>query len=98
MIKLRNRCRDNNNNRAVHIKQELHEKLPIVEAHAVVDPRAVVIHIQDASVANAAVVATVRLPNIAHFAVPPSLRLVPHVETPIWWYNTWICHDAIVER
>jgi len=56
------------------------------------------VHVQNATVANAAVVASVRFPNIAHFAIPTPLRLVPHVETPIRWHDTRICHNAIVER
>jgi len=37
------------------------------------------------------------LPHIAHFAIPPAFGLVTHIETPIWWNNTWICRDAPIE-
>jgi hypothetical protein len=56
------------------------------------------IHVQNAPVANAAMVAPVRLPDVAHLAIPAPLRLIAHVEAPIWWYNAWIRHDAFVER
>jgi len=56
-----------------------------------------VIHVQDASVANAAMVSSVWLPNVAHLAISSSLRLITHVEAPIGRHHTWICHDALVE-
>jgi hypothetical protein len=56
-----------------------------------------VIHVQDASVANAAMVSSVWLPNVAHLAVSSSLCLIAHVEAPIGRHHTWICHDALVE-
>jgi len=56
------------------------------------------VHVEDTAVTNAAVVAPVRLPNIAHLAVPTPLCLVTHVESPIWWHNPRICHYRVVER
>jgi len=95
---LRKRGDDNDHHRAVHIEQELHEEFAVVEAHAVVDPWAMMIHVKNAPIADAAVVAPVRLPNIAHLAIPTPLGFISHVEAPIGWYNAWICHDAFVER
>lgn len=43
------------------IAEEKHEELVIVEADAIVDPRAVVVHLEHASRADAAVVRPVRL-------------------------------------
>jgi len=80
------------------IEQQLYEKLPVVEADTIVDPWAMVIHIKDAAVANTAVVCAVRLPHIAHLAVPPALCLIAHVKAPIRWYKTRIRHDALVDR
>jgi len=80
------------------IEQQLYEKLPVVEADTVVDPWAMVVHIEDAAVANTAVVCAVRLPYVAHLAVPSALCLVSHVKAPIRWYKTRIRHDALVER
>lgn len=81
----------------IHIRKKLNEELPVVEAHAVVDPRTVVIHVQDATVANTTVVCPVRLPDIAHFAVPSSLGLITHVEAPVWRHYARIGHDTLVK-
>eukprot|EP01139_Manchomonas_bermudensis_P024513 Amastigsp_a842849_40.p2 type:complete len:117 gc:universal Amastigsp_a842849_40:241-591(+) len=43
------------------VRNEQHEELVVPVAHAVVDPRAVVIHFQDADTADRAVVRAVRL-------------------------------------
>lgn len=44
----------------VRVEEEQHEELVVCEPDAVVDPRTVVVHLEDASVADAAVVAAVR--------------------------------------
>ena len=50
---------------------------------AIVDPGAVVIHVQDAAVARGAVMAPLRLKYVAHEAVPSPLVLrVAQVEPP----------------
>jgi hypothetical protein len=56
-----------------------------------------VIHVQDASVADTAMVSSVRFPNIAHLAISSSLGFIAHIESPIRWHNTWVCHNALVE-
>lgn len=55
------------------------------------------VHIEDTSVANAAMMHTVWLPDIAHFAISPPLGLIAHVESPIRRHKSRICHDALVE-
>lgn len=66
------------------VQQHVHEELVIVEADAICDPRAVVVHLQDAPVALRAVVAPVGLGLVAPLAnahateAPPLDGLVPH--------------------
>jgi len=55
------------------------------------------VHVENATVANTAMVRSIRLPHVAHFAITPPLGLITHVEAPIWRHNTWICHDALIE-
>mmetsp|Transcript_15947 Transcript_15947/g.47884 ORF Transcript_15947/g.47884 Transcript_15947/m.47884 type:complete len:206 (+) Transcript_15947:67-684(+) len=89
---------DDHNESEVHIAQQLDEELPVVEANAVVDPRAVVVHVQDAAIADAAMVGAVGLPDIAHLAVSSALGLVTHVEAPVGGHDARVGHDALVER
>jgi len=59
----------------------LEEVLPVVKADAVVDPGAVVVHVEGALAADAAVVGAVRLEGVAEQAVALALRvLVPDFE------------------
>mmetsp|Transcript_44548 Transcript_44548/g.128774 ORF Transcript_44548/g.128774 Transcript_44548/m.128774 type:complete len:269 (-) Transcript_44548:275-1081(-) len=89
---------DNDDHEAdIHVPQQLDEEFSVVEADAIVDPWAMVVHVQDATVANAAVMCAVRLPDITHLAIPPPLRFVPHVEAPIRWNYARVSHDALVE-
>jgi len=81
----------------VRIQEKLHEELAVVEADTIVDPWAMMVHIEDAAIANTTVVSPVWLPYVAHLAVPPPLRLVAHIEAPIGRNHTWICPDALVE-
>jgi hypothetical protein len=90
--------RENNYQQAaVHIQEELDEELSVVEANAIVDPWAMVVHVENATVADTTMMCSIRLPHIAHFAVSPSLCLVTHVEAPVGWYYAWICHNALIE-
>jgi hypothetical protein len=95
---LPSRCQRDNENATVNVKQKLEEELSIVEADTIIDPRTVVIHVEDASIAYATVVCAIRLPYVAHLAIPPSLRFIAHVKAPVWRYNSWICHNALIER
>ena len=47
------------------VDQELEEKFLVIEANAIVDPRAVVVHSGDASLANRAVMTLWRFHGIA---------------------------------
>jgi len=95
---LRNGCQHNDQQTSIDVKQQLDEELPVVEANTIVDPRAMMVHVEDAPVANAAVMHAVRLPDIAHLAISSTLGFVTHVEAPVRRYQTRICHDALVER
>lgn len=87
----------NNEQATVNIEQELYEKLPVVKADAIVDPRAMMVHVKYAAIADTAMVSAIWLPNIAHLAISPPLCFITHVEAPIRWHNTWVCHDALIE-
>lgn len=56
-----------------------------------------VIHVENAAIADTAVMRSIGFPYVAHLAVPPSLGLISHIEAPVWRNDTWICHDALVE-
>ena len=60
----------------VPINQQQQEELPVPKPDAIIDPRAVVVHIQHAPVASRAVMAPVRLKNIANEAIPSPLSLI----------------------
>jgi hypothetical protein len=98
MVELKDGREDNHYQASVDIEQELDEELSVVEANTIVDPWAMVVHVENATVADTAMMCTVGLPNIAHFTIPPSLSLITHVKAPIWRHHTWICHDALIER
>jgi len=87
----------NNSQAAIDVHEQLDEELPVVKADTVVDPWAVVIHVQHAPVAYAAVMSSVRFPDITHLAVPSSFCLITHVESPIGRHQAWVCHDALIE-
>ena len=55
------------------IDEQQHEVLAVPEAHTVVDPRAVMIHVEHTSVAHRAVVTPLWLEHVAHQAIPPAL-------------------------
>jgi len=44
----------------------LHEKLPVIKSDTIVDPRAMVIHIQNTYVTNRAMMTSLRLKSIAY--------------------------------
>ena len=65
------------------IDEEEDEKFAVPKANAIVDPGAVVIHVQYASIARRAVMASLWLENVAHKAVASSFVLrVSQVESP----------------
>jgi len=55
------------------------------------------VHIQNTTITNTAMVCSIGLPDIAHFAVPPAFCLIAHVKAPVWWNKTWICHNALIK-
>jgi len=90
--------RHNNDQAAIDIHEQLDEELPVVEADTIVNPWAVMIHVQNAPIAYAAVVSSVRFPHITHLAIPSSFGFIAHVESPVGRHQARICHDALVER
>ena len=76
------------------IYEQQHEVLAVPEAHTVVDPRTVMVHVKHTSVAHRAVVAPLWLENVAHQAISPALVLwVTQVKAPEYWDLPWVsCH------
>jgi hypothetical protein len=65
------------------INKQQHEILAVPEAHTVVDPRAVMVHVEHTSVAHRAMVTSLWLEHVAHQAIPPTLVLwVSQVKAP----------------
>lgn len=58
-----------------HIYEQQHKEFAVPESNAVVDPGAVMVHVQDTPITGRAVMASLRLENVAHQAVPPSFIL-----------------------
>jgi len=56
-----------------------------------------VIHVEDTTLADAAVVCSVWLPNVADLAEPPTFCLVTQVEAPVLWHMTRICRDTLIK-
>jgi hypothetical protein len=52
--------------RQQHVDKQEQEVFPVPEAYAVVDPRAVMVHVQDTSIAGGAVMAPLWLEHVAH--------------------------------
>mmetsp|Transcript_94938 Transcript_94938/g.186270 ORF Transcript_94938/g.186270 Transcript_94938/m.186270 type:complete len:300 (+) Transcript_94938:65-964(+) len=94
---LREREDDNDEEAGVDVGEQLDEEFPVVETDAVVDPRTMVIHVQDAAVTNAAMVGAVRLPHVAHLAVAPPFGFITHIEAPIRRHDAGIHHHALIE-
>lgn len=65
-----------------NIEQHQNEELPIVETNTVVDPWAMVVHIEDATVADRTVVAPLRFEYVTNQTIPSLLVLrIVEVET-----------------
>ena len=80
------------------VDEQEDEVLAIPEANAVVDPRAVVVHVDHAPVAHGAVVAPFRLEQVAHQTVAFALLLaVVHVEAPEGRHLSRVGHDHLHE-
>jgi hypothetical protein len=91
------RCERDDEDAAVNVEQEVEEKLSVVEANTVVDPWAMVVHVEDAAITNAAMMRAIWFPHVAHLAIPSPFCLVTHIEAPIRRDDPWIRHDALVE-
>ena len=59
-----------------HVNEKKEELLAIPEADTVVNPRTVMVHVEHASIARRAVVATLWLEHVAHEAVATTLVFV----------------------
>ena len=81
------------------VDEEEHEELAVPEANTIVDPRAVMVHVEDAAIAGGTMMATLRLENVAHQTVTASFVLrITEMEAPEDGYLTWISRHALNER
>jgi len=83
VVQLRDCENDHDGQTQIHITQQLDKELPVIEANTIVDPWAMVVHVQDAAVTDAAMMCTVGLPYVAHLAISSTFCLIAHVEAPI---------------
>ena len=66
-----------------HVNEEENEEFAIPEADAVVDPGTVVVHVEHTPIARLAMMAPLRLENVAHQTVTTSFNFrIAHVESP----------------
>lgn len=88
-------------NGAIHNDQE--KVLEVLEANAIVDPRTMVVHLQNTHATNAAMMATIGLEIIAPFALSlfaQSLLLKSSVSVDkrrnvhVLWDSSWMLHNA----
>jgi hypothetical protein len=81
-----------------HVDQQQDEELTVPKADAVVDPRAVVVHVQHATVARRAVMAPLWFKDIAHQTIPSSLVLrVAQVKAPKHRHLPRVCRHCLHE-
>lgn len=82
-----------------HVNEKKEELLAIPEADTVVNPRTVMVHIEHASVARRAVVATLWLEHVAHEAVATALVfVVTQMEAPEDRHLAWVGRHRLEER
>jgi hypothetical protein len=82
-----------------NVDQKKHEKLPVPESNAIVNPRAVMVHIEDTPIASRAVMAAFGLENVAHQTVTPSFVFrISEVKAPKDWDLPWISGHCLDER
>lgn len=79
-----------------HVDQQQDEKLAVPEPDAVIDPWAVVVHVQDASIASGAVMAALGLEDVAHETIAAALILgVTQMEAPEDRHLTGVCRHCL---
>jgi len=82
-----------------HVDEEKDEEFAVPKADAVIDPWAVVVHIEHTSVAARAVMASLWLKDVAHQAISATLVLrVTQMEAPEDWNLPRICSHGLYER
>lgn len=82
-----------------NVDQQEQEVFAVPEANAIVDPWAMMIHVQDASIACRAMMASFRFEHIAHQAIAASLILcITKMESPEHWNLTGISGHRLKER
>ena len=80
------------------VDEEQNEELAVPKADAVVNPWAVMVHIEHTPVARRAVMTPLWLKNVAHKAVSASLILrISQVEAPKYGYLAWIGSHGLYE-
>lgn len=80
------------------IKEQEEETLIVVISHTIVDPRTMVIHLQDAPSANTTMVSTIGLVPLAMFAVPPVARFLRLLQVHRWFSECSILAMALPLR
>ena len=74
-----------------NVDQQQDKELAIPEANTVVDPRAMMVHIEHTTATTRAMVASFRLEDVAHQTISSSLMFcITKMETPKYRHLTWI--------
>ena len=71
-----NKPKDRVDNRRHCVEEQEHKIFPILEANAVVNPGAMMIHVEHASVTDRAVMASFRLEHVTDQTVPFALHII----------------------
>jgi hypothetical protein len=80
------------------INKKKHEIFAVPEANAVVNPGAVMVHVENATIAGRAVMASLRLEHVAHQAVASALIFsVAQVESPENRHLSRVCGHRLEE-
>jgi len=83
---------------AHHINQQEEEVLAVPKPNTIIDPGTVVVHIEHAAIANGAVVAALRLKDVAHEAVATAFLLwIAQMEAPEHGYLSGVRSHCLDE-
>ena len=89
----------NHDSDGLRIYQGEHKMLPVPKTDAIVEPEAVVVHVEHAPVTRRAVVAPFRLKHVTHEAVATFLLSpLAILEAPEGWNLSGITHCCLVIR
>lgn len=82
-----------------YVYKQKKEIFAVPKTNTVIDPGAMVIHVQNTPIANRAMMASLWFENVAHETVTTTfLFWVAQVEAPKHWNLTWVSGHCLHER